>query len=79
MDTAYQKGGQQTGRDEKREPWRRVGAILVSGLGSTPSNNCVVKSNPYQHLRRVLLERRTLFRTKLLSGVHLRTCTCVPL
>ena len=69
----------QAGEDKKRETWCRTAANLFSGLVCMTSNSRVLESIPYQHLRRVWLERRTLFHMKLLSGVHLRTRTCVSL
>ena len=71
--------GEQPSKDKKREAWCRTLANLSSGLESMPSNSRVLENRPYQHLQQLGHNRRTLFRMKLLSGAHLRSCTCVSL
>ena len=73
------KAGQQTGEDKKCEAWCPPFANLFYGLESMPSNSPVIESSPYQHLRRVWRDRKTLCRMKLPSGVHLRARACVSL
>ena len=57
----------------------RVAHTNISNLQSKPSNSRVLESGPHQHLQQLGHNRRTLFRMKLLSGAHLRSCTCVSL